>query len=68
MCHGHLKSRNCVVDGRFVLKVTDYGYKEILGAQNFPYVEPPLEGESHLTVTLGCPYQTHTAVDIGWKP
>ncbi|XP_053703001.1 retinal guanylyl cyclase 1 [Synchiropus splendidus] len=30
--HGRLKSRNCVVDGRFVLKVTDYGYNEILNA------------------------------------
>uniref|UniRef100_A0A8C9XX64 Guanylate cyclase n=1 Tax=Sander lucioperca TaxID=283035 RepID=A0A8C9XX64_SANLU len=32
--HGRLKSRNCVVDGRFVLKVTDYGFNEILIAQN----------------------------------
>uniref|UniRef100_A0A8C3AS93 Guanylate cyclase n=1 Tax=Cyclopterus lumpus TaxID=8103 RepID=A0A8C3AS93_CYCLU len=31
--HGRLKSRNCVVDGRFVLKVTDYGFNEILIAQ-----------------------------------
>jgi atrial natriuretic peptide receptor A len=23
--HGNLKSSNCVVDGRFVLKITDYG-------------------------------------------
>ncbi|KAI5937074.1 Retinal guanylyl cyclase 2 [Manis javanica] len=28
--HGRLKSRNCVVDGRFVLKVTDYGFHDIL--------------------------------------
>uniref|UniRef100_A0A3B4AZ87 Guanylate cyclase n=1 Tax=Periophthalmus magnuspinnatus TaxID=409849 RepID=A0A3B4AZ87_9GOBI len=28
--HTRLKSRNCVVDGRFVLKVTDYGYNEVL--------------------------------------
>ncbi|XP_004590239.2 retinal guanylyl cyclase 2 [Ochotona princeps] len=28
--HGRLKSRNCVVDGRFVLKVTDYGFHGIL--------------------------------------
>ncbi|KAK7925552.1 hypothetical protein WMY93_007862 [Mugilogobius chulae] len=32
--HGRLKSRNCVVDGRFVLKVTDYGFNEILLTQN----------------------------------
>ncbi|XP_017292451.1 retinal guanylyl cyclase 1 [Kryptolebias marmoratus] len=31
--HGRLKSRNCVVDGRFVLKVTDYGFNEVLIAQ-----------------------------------
>uniref|UniRef100_A0A4W4FCK3 Guanylate cyclase n=1 Tax=Electrophorus electricus TaxID=8005 RepID=A0A4W4FCK3_ELEEL len=43
VCHGRLKSRNCVVDGRFVLKVTDYGYSEVLQAQKFPYVEPPAE-------------------------
>ncbi|XP_041635723.1 retinal guanylyl cyclase 2 [Cheilinus undulatus] len=41
--HSRLKSRNCVVDGRFVLKVTDYGYNEVLEAQRFPYVEPPAE-------------------------
>uniref|UniRef100_A0AAV2KRD5 Guanylate cyclase n=1 Tax=Knipowitschia caucasica TaxID=637954 RepID=A0AAV2KRD5_KNICA len=32
--HSRLKSRNCVVDGRFVLKVTDFGFKEVLEAQN----------------------------------
>ncbi|XP_061659268.1 retinal guanylyl cyclase 1 [Syngnathoides biaculeatus] len=32
--HGRLKSRNCVVDGRFVLKVTDYGFNELLSSQN----------------------------------
>ncbi|XP_061595854.1 retinal guanylyl cyclase 1 [Cololabis saira] len=32
--HGRLKSRNCVVDGRFVLKVTDYGFNEILISQD----------------------------------
>ncbi|XP_060792569.1 retinal guanylyl cyclase 2-like isoform X1 [Neoarius graeffei] len=43
VCHGRLKSRNCVVDGRFVLKVTDYGYNEVLHAQKFPYTEPKVE-------------------------
>uniref|UniRef100_A0A8C9T8U2 Guanylate cyclase n=1 Tax=Scleropages formosus TaxID=113540 RepID=A0A8C9T8U2_SCLFO len=31
--HGRLKSRNCVVDGRFVLKVTEYGYNGIMDCQ-----------------------------------
>uniref|UniRef100_A0A3Q1IGT6 Guanylate cyclase n=1 Tax=Anabas testudineus TaxID=64144 RepID=A0A3Q1IGT6_ANATE len=43
VCHTRLKSRNCVVDGRFVLKVTDYGYNEVLEAQRFPYIEPPAD-------------------------
>ncbi|XP_006271922.2 retinal guanylyl cyclase 1 isoform X2 [Alligator mississippiensis] len=38
--HGCLKSRNCVVDGRFVLKVTDHGYSELLEAQKVPR-QPP---------------------------
>ncbi|XP_019334932.2 retinal guanylyl cyclase 2 [Alligator mississippiensis] len=37
--HGRLKSRNCVVDGRFVLKITDYGYNELLEAQKCPRAE-----------------------------
>ncbi|KAM3857529.1 LOW QUALITY PROTEIN: retinal guanylyl cyclase 2 [Diretmus argenteus] len=43
VCHSRLKSRNCVVDGRFVLKITDYGYNQVLEAQRFPYMEPPAE-------------------------
>ncbi|XP_053363646.1 retinal guanylyl cyclase 2 isoform X2 [Clarias gariepinus] len=34
--HGRLKSRNCVVDGRFVLKITDYGFNELLESQKAP--------------------------------
>uniref|UniRef100_A0A8C0HWG5 Guanylate cyclase n=1 Tax=Balaenoptera musculus TaxID=9771 RepID=A0A8C0HWG5_BALMU len=33
---GRLKSRNCVVAGRFVLQVTDHGYAELLDAQRAP--------------------------------
>lgn len=44
VCHTRLKSRNCVVDGRFVLKVTDYGYNEVLESQRFPFVESRPEG------------------------
>ncbi|NXA15465.1 GUC2F cyclase, partial [Sapayoa aenigma] len=41
--HGRLKSRNCVVDGRFVLKITDYGYNELLEAQKCPFIQPSAE-------------------------
>lgn len=51
--HGRLKSRNCVVDGRFVLKITDYGYNELLEAQKCPYIQPPPEGRCHKEIFLG---------------
>ncbi|KAL7374649.1 hypothetical protein ABVT39_004666 [Epinephelus coioides] len=41
--HNRLKSRNCVVDGRFVLKITDYGYSNVLEAQRLPYMEQPAD-------------------------
>lgn len=43
--HGRLKSRNCVVDGRFVLKITDYGFNELLESQKAPIEDPPPEGK-----------------------
>uniref|UniRef100_A0A3Q2QH11 Guanylate cyclase n=1 Tax=Fundulus heteroclitus TaxID=8078 RepID=A0A3Q2QH11_FUNHE len=33
LTHGRLKSTNCLVDGRFVLKITDYGLPMILHSQ-----------------------------------
>ncbi|EPY73885.1 hypothetical protein CB1_002510001 [Camelus ferus] len=41
--HGRLKSRNCVVDGRFVLKVTDYGFNDILAVLRLSQEEPSAE-------------------------
>ena len=32
-CHGHLKSSNCVVDSRWVLKITDYGLRQFRSVQ-----------------------------------
>lgn len=31
--HGNLKSRNCVVDSRWVLKLTDFGLPQIFSNQ-----------------------------------
>ncbi|XP_077197363.1 retinal guanylyl cyclase 2-like [Paroedura picta] len=41
--HGRLKSRNCLVDGRFVLKITDYGYSEFLFVQQPTNIQPTAE-------------------------
>nr|XP_048284486.1 retinal guanylyl cyclase 2 [Myodes glareolus] len=41
--HGRLKSRNCVVDGRFVLKVTDYGFNDVLEMLRLSEEEPSEE-------------------------
>ncbi|XP_053162134.1 retinal guanylyl cyclase 2-like [Hemicordylus capensis] len=43
IAHGRLKSRNCLVDGRFVLKITDYGYNELLATQQSLCIQPPAE-------------------------
>lgn len=36
--HGYLTSRNCVIDARWVLKVTDYGLPSFYEAQG---ISPP---------------------------
>ncbi|XP_061485718.1 retinal guanylyl cyclase 2 [Rhineura floridana] len=41
--HGRLKSRNCVVDGRFVLKITDYGYGKLVATQDTVCIQLPAE-------------------------
>ncbi|KAL3050791.1 hypothetical protein OYC64_001123 [Pagothenia borchgrevinki] len=43
LSHGRLKSTNCLVDGRFVLKITDYGLPMILHSQGLSIQEDPQE-------------------------
>ncbi|XP_075395340.1 retinal guanylyl cyclase 2 [Tenrec ecaudatus] len=43
LAHGRLKSRNCVVDGRFVLKVTDYCFNDMLVTLRLSQEEPSAE-------------------------
>uniref|UniRef100_UPI00358FCB63 retinal guanylyl cyclase 2 n=1 Tax=Myxine glutinosa TaxID=7769 RepID=UPI00358FCB63 len=43
LVHGRLKSRNCVVDGRFVLKITDHGCNELMDVQRLTWDEPIAE-------------------------
>ncbi|XP_031621510.1 uncharacterized protein LOC116339642 [Contarinia nasturtii] len=46
--HGALTSRNCVVDARWVLKVTDYGLNQFYEAQG---VQPPTKSAKQLLWT-----------------
>ncbi|XP_019963441.1 retinal guanylyl cyclase 2-like [Paralichthys olivaceus] len=43
LSHGRLKSTNCLVDGRFVLKITDYGLPMILHSQSLSLSEDQQE-------------------------
>uniref|UniRef100_A0A8D3C795 Guanylate cyclase n=1 Tax=Scophthalmus maximus TaxID=52904 RepID=A0A8D3C795_SCOMX len=45
LSHGRLKSTNCLVDGRFVLKVTDYGLPMILHSES---LDPPVDPQELL--------------------
>lgn len=51
VAHGRLKSRNCVVDGRFVLKVTDHGHGRLLEAQRVLPEPPNAEGKNPQTAS-----------------
>ncbi|KAG7496071.1 retinal guanylyl cyclase 2-like [Solea senegalensis] len=43
LSHGRLKSTNCLVDGRFVLKIADYGLPMILHSQSLSLSDDPQE-------------------------
>ena len=62
--HGRLKSRNCVVDGRFVLKVTDYGFNDILETLRLSQEEPSAEGKQCI-VPL---WRTQGTPKFTWEP
>lgn len=62
--HGRLKSRNCVVDGRFVLKVTEYGFNEIILTQGVDFDEGRPEGKSIRTHTLHSTYQSQQILHL----
>ncbi|KAK7076176.1 Retinal guanylyl cyclase 1 [Halocaridina rubra] len=42
--HGRLTSRNCVIDARWVLKVTDYGLPAVYDIQNINHPKRPTKG------------------------
>lgn len=66
--HGSLKSSNCVVDSRFVLKITDYGLASfrstaepddshaLYASETAPYVTPPPHVIPSLTPPLPATY------------
>ena len=43
--HGYLTSRNCVIDARWVLKVTDYGLPAFYDTQGIPMPQKSPKGK-----------------------
>ena len=49
--HGYLTSRNCVIDARWVLKVTDYGLPVFYEAQNIVLPTKNARGMTRISFT-----------------
>ncbi|XP_061149892.1 retinal guanylyl cyclase 2-like [Syngnathus typhle] len=60
LSHGRLKSTNCLVDGRFVLKITDYGIPMILQSESLNTVEDSQELLWTAPELLRCPVRGGT--------
>lgn len=52
--HGRLTSRNCVVDSRWVLRVTDYGLPAFFHAQALPQPHRSARGADCHCITYTC--------------
>lgn len=50
--HGNLTSRNCVVDARWVLKITDYGLPAFHDAQGLTMLEKSAKGKSWMSFLM----------------
>ena len=59
-CHGHLKSSNCVVDSRWVLKITDYGLREFRSASDSQKLNSKTDERTHYASQ--CTAQTLTFI------
>lgn len=57
--HGRLSSRNCVVDARWVLRLTDLGLPDLLRAQGLPPRARSSRGEYLLTQSVASPTTHH---------
>lgn len=44
-CHGFLNSHNCVIDARWVLKITDYGMPALYQTQGLPFPNKSPKGK-----------------------
>ena len=60
--HGRLKSKNCVVDGRFLLKITDFGVNQVLRHMQ---QQPVQEAASDLLWTAPEMLRDHLHGDVG---
>ena len=66
-CHGNLKSRNCIVDSRWVLKVTDYHLNEMYSLQNAPR-QVDIGGKSFTSLHFERIGENGMKIFYGWHP
>ena len=52
-CHGRLKSSNCLVDNRWVLRITDYGLNRFMEYLDLTGMEEHEYYKSMYTWTIG---------------
>ncbi|CAH2099363.1 unnamed protein product [Euphydryas editha] len=64
--HARLTSRNCVVDSRWVLRITDYGLPSFTSAQSLPY--PPRTARDLLWTAPEILRETNSATVPGGTP
>lgn len=64
--HGRLTSRNCVVDSRWVLKITDYGLPKLYESQGQVLLPRESVGQyvAHFDCALDCDIGLEKAISL----
>jgi atrial natriuretic peptide receptor A len=62
--HGNLKSSNCVIDSRFVLRITDFGLHQLRDLQDKDPDEVDFNSELFVSVNISLVIKFVTEADL----